>query len=65
MSFVDKVSKEEIEDYFCHQNRGDGLTLAGSQVPTKPLSLPVLRMVGGENKVKNLVGQDKNRMMAY
>lgn len=41
-----------------------GLTFAGSQMPTQLLSL-LLNRTAGENKVKKLVGQAKDRESTY
>lgn len=49
----------------------DGLTLVGCQTSTQPLSptqlfshYPFLNSTGGENKIKKLMGQDKDRSMS-
>lgn len=60
-----KVSEEDIEEYFCLQNRCDGLTMAGCQVPTKLLSLSFSRKTGGENKMKRFVCQEEDNVMDY
>lgn len=36
---------------------------SGCQVPTEPLSLPVLSRTEEENKIKKLMGQDKRSLM--
>lgn len=55
-------STEVNKEHFCMCG---GLTLAGGQMPTQLLSHSHLQQVGGENTMKKLLGQDKDREMAY
>ena len=49
----------------CQINDCGGVTLAGCQMLTQPLSLSLLNMMAGESKMKKLVGQDKDREITY